>query len=208
MVYLGFTMRVATVTEPMIDQDATAQGGGNDPCEEKLVEKLARFLSQRGVIDDLAMHRALRAQRQSGERFDLVLTRLGLIAEADLAGLVADFLGLPLVHPRQLPEVPLLTDRLQLPFLKSNRIIPVADRGDSLLVAVADPFNTEAAAALSYLLGRPVECGVMAAGEIERALSCSTAAAGRRRSKLRPRRPGRRARTTCAAWRTWRARRR
>jgi general secretion pathway protein E len=165
----------------MIDQDATAQCRGNDPCEEELVEKLARFLSQRGVIDDLAMHRALRAQRQSGERFDLVLTRLGLIAEADLAGLLADFLGILLVHPGQLPEVPLLTDRLQLPFLKSNRIIPVADRGDSLLVAVADPFNTEAAAALSYLLGRPVECGVMAAGEIERALErlygCGGAAA-------------------------------
>ena len=163
-------MRVATVTEPMIDQHAAAQGGGIDPCEEESVEKLARFLSRRGVLDDLAMQRALRAQRQSGERFDLVLTRLGLIAEADLAGLVADFLGLPLVQPGELPEVPLLADRLQLPFLKSNRIMPVADRGDSLLVAVADPFNREAAAALSYLLGRPVECGVMAAGDIERAL--------------------------------------
>jgi general secretion pathway protein E len=154
----------------MIDQHAAAKGGGIDPCEEESVEKLAHFLSRRGVLDDLAMRRARRAQRQSGERFDLVLTRLGLIAEADLAGLVADFLGLPLVQLGELPAVPLLADRLQLPFLKSNRIIPVADRGDSLLVAVADPFNREAVAALSYLLGRPVECGVMAAGDIERAL--------------------------------------
>src|SRR5262245_4987765 len=130
----------------MIDQDAALPGEGADPCDEDLVERLAHFLSRRGVLDDLAMHRALRAQRQSGERFDLVLTRLGLIAEADLAGLLADFLGLPLVPPGQLPEVPLLADRLQLPFLKSNRIIPVADRGECLLVAVADPFNTEAPA--------------------------------------------------------------
>jgi general secretion pathway protein E len=154
----------------MIDQDAALPGGGADPCDEDLVERLADFLSRRGVLDDLAMHRALRAQRQSGERFDLVLTRLGLIAETDLAGLLADFLGLPLVDADQLPEVPLLADRLQLPFLKSNRVIPIADRGESLLVAVADPFNTETPAALSYLLGRPVERGVMAAGDIERAL--------------------------------------
>jgi general secretion pathway protein E len=158
--------------EPMIDQDATsaAQGARSGPSEGELVEKLAGFLAQKGVLDHLALHRALRAQRQSGERFDLVLTRLGLIAEADLAGLVAQFLGLPLMQPEELPEVALLADRLQLPFLQSNRIVPVADKGDSLLVAVADPFNTEAPAALSYLLGRPVERGVMAAGEIERAL--------------------------------------
>jgi general secretion pathway protein E len=146
------------------------QQGGIDPSDQGLIERLAAFLAQRGVLDELALHRALRAQRQSGERFDLVLTRLGLIAEADLARLLAEFLGLPMVDPAQLPEVPLLPDRLQLPYLKGNRIIPVADGGDRLLVAIADPFNTEAPAALSYLLGRPVDCGVMAAGDIERAL--------------------------------------
>lgn len=154
----------------MIDEGAAAQRGGVDPYDEGLVERLAVFLSERGVLDELAVHRAVRAQRQSAERFDLVLTRLGLVAEADLARLLAEFLGLPLLDPGQLPEVPLLADCLQLQFLKGNRIIPIADRDDSLLVAIADPFNTEAGAALSYLLGRPVECGVMAAGEIERAL--------------------------------------
>ena len=153
-----------------MDQDAAAQQGTVDPSDQGLIERLAAFLASRGVLDELALHRALRAQRQSGERFDLVLTRLGLVAEADLARLLAEFLGLPLLDPRQLPEAPLMADRLQLQFLKGNRIVPVADRGSSLLVAIADPFNTEAAAALSYLLERPVECGVMPAGDIERAL--------------------------------------
>ena len=164
--------------------------------DEGLIERLAAFLASRGVLDELALHRALRAQRQSGERFDLVLTRLGLIAEADLARLLAEFLGLPLLDPSQLPEVPLLADRLQLQFLKSNRIIPVADRGDSLLVAIADPFNTEAAAAVSYLLDRPVECGVMPAGDIERALERLYGRGGtvRGRGRLRGGRPGQRGR--------------
>src|SRR5262245_14031150 len=108
----------------MTDQDHGTDRRGADPCDEGLVERLAAFLSTRGVLDELAMHRGLRAQRQSGERFDLVLARLGLIAEADLARLLAEFLGLPLLHPAELPEVPLLADRLQLPFLKSNRIVP------------------------------------------------------------------------------------
>jgi general secretion pathway protein E len=161
---------VAKSLKPMTEQDAATQQGSIDPSDQGLIERLAAFLARRGVLDELTLHRALRAQRQSGERFDLVLTRLGLIAEADLARLLAEFLGLPLIDLAQLPEVPLLADRLQLQFLKGSRIIPVADRGDSLLVAMADPFNAEAAAALSYLLGRPVEYGVMPAGDIERAL--------------------------------------
>jgi general secretion pathway protein E len=158
--------------EPTIDQHAASavRGAGLGPGAGDPGERLARFLAERGALDELALQRALRAQRQSGERLDVVLTRLGLVAEADLAALVAELLGLRLVQPEELPERPLLADRLQLAFLKSNRIVPVADRGDSLMVAVADPFNTEAPAALSYLLGRPVERGVMAAGEIERAL--------------------------------------
>ena len=154
----------------MIDEGSAARHGAIDPSDAEFVEKLAAFLTKRGVLDELAMHRAQRAQRQSGERFDLVLTRLGLVSEADLAGLLADFLGLPLVDASQLPEVPLLADRLQLQFLMSNRIIPIAERGDTLVLAVADPFKPDPVAAVGYLLGRPVEHCIMPAGEIERAL--------------------------------------
>jgi general secretion pathway protein E len=151
----------------MTDQAARR---GSDPRGEDFVEKLGAHLLSRGVLDEFAMHRAQRAQHQSGERFDLVLTRLGLVGEAELAKLLADFLGLPLVDPKELPDAPILADRLQLKFLASNRIIPVAEVGETVVLATADPFNTEAVAAVGYLLGRPVEHRIMPAGEIERAL--------------------------------------
>lgn len=154
----------------MMDQGSAARHGAIDPSDAEFVDKLAAFLSARGVLDELAMHRAQRAQRQSGERFDLVLTRLGLVSEADLAKLLAEFLGLRLVGAADLPEVPLLADRLQLNFLMSNRIIPIAENGETLLVAVADPFKTDPVSAVGYLLGRPIEHCIMPAGEIERAL--------------------------------------
>ena len=78
----------------MTSQASAAQGRGLDPRSEAFVEELAASsCSQRGTLDELAVHRAQRAQRQSGERFDLVLTRLGLVPEADLARLLAEFLG-------------------------------------------------------------------------------------------------------------------
>jgi general secretion pathway protein E len=154
----------------MTEQGPAVRHGGADPRSEDFVDRLAAFLSARGAIDELALHRAQRAQRQSGERFDLVLTRLGLIPESDLTKLLAEFLGMPLVSARDLPEIPLLADRLELQFLKGNRIIPVAERGDTVILATADPFNTDPIFAIGFLLGRPVEHRIMAPGEIEQAL--------------------------------------
>ena len=154
----------------MTSQATAARSAGIDPRSEAFVEQLAAFLLQRGTLDELAVHRAQRAQRQSAERFDLVLTRLGLVPEAHMARLLAEFLGVALADAKDLPDVALLADHLQLNFLMSNRIIPIAEQGDTLVVAAADPFNREPIDAIGYLLGRPVEQRVMAAGEIERAL--------------------------------------
>jgi general secretion pathway protein E len=154
----------------MTEQAPAVRNGDTDPRSEQFVDRLAAFLSERGVLDELALHRAQRAQRQSGERFDLVLTRLGLIPEGDLARLLADFAGMALLDPRQLPDIPLLADQLELQFLKNNRIIPVAERGDTVILATADPFNMDPIHAVGYLLGRPVEHRIMAPGDIEQAL--------------------------------------
>lgn len=154
----------------MTDQGPAARRVGTDPRSDEFVDKLTAFLSARGALDDLALHRAQRAQRQSGERFDLVLTRLGLIPEAELARLLAEFLGMPLVNAKELPEIPLLADKLELQFLKGNRIIPIAERGDTIVLATADPFNTDPIAAVGYLLARPVEHRIMAPADIEQGL--------------------------------------
>ena len=154
----------------MNSQPARRAGADADPRSAEFVERLGEFLLQQGKLDELALHRAQRAQKQSGERFDLVLTRLGLLPDTDMARLLAEFLEIPLAHAKDLPEVALLRDELQLSFLMSNRIIPIAELGEAIVVATADPFNTEPIDAIGYLLSRPVEQRVMAAGEVERAI--------------------------------------
>jgi general secretion pathway protein E len=60
----------------------------------------------------------------------------------------------PLADAKDLPDLALLADRLQLNFLMSNRIIPLAEQGDTLVVASADPFNREPIDGIGYLLSR------------------------------------------------------
>ncbi len=142
-----------------------------DPRSVEFADRFSEFLLAEKFLDELAVRRAQRAQRQSGERFDLVLMRLGLLSDGVMARALANFCKLPLVAEGQFPEEALLPDQISMSFLKLNRLVPLADKGDHISVAVADPFSLEAIDALSYLLGRPIKRCIAPEGDIEAAIS-------------------------------------
>jgi general secretion pathway protein E len=141
-----------------------------DPRSEAFADRLGQFLLERGILDKSALGRARSAQAKTSERFDLVLSRLGLVPEAQVARLLADFLSLAFVEGEELPQHRVLENGVRPAFLKANRILPVVFNGDALVVAVADPFNQDAIQSLSYLIDRPVEERVAAPSDIEKAL--------------------------------------
>jgi general secretion pathway protein E len=140
-----------------------------DPRDEAFVTDFGKVLVERGVIDELSVNRAQRAQRQSGERFDLVLTRLGLMSEAGLTKELSAYLGLPLAAASELPDTLLFADELPLSFIRAHRVLPISTDASSVVLAVADPFDVEAMTAIGYLLDRRVECRIAATGDLERA---------------------------------------
>ncbi len=147
------------------------RGSGQvDPHSADFAEHFGAFLLHGRLVDELAVRRAQRAQRQSGERFDLVLTRLGLIPEADLVKALAGYLAMPLALRTDFPDTPVHADRLQLAFLKAHHLLPLADESDRLVIAMSDPFDTEAVAAVAFLFEQPVTCCLAPASEIKAAL--------------------------------------
>lgn len=140
------------------------------PTEAPFAEAFADVLLGEALVDAAAISRARRAAEAASERLDLVLVKLGLISESDLCIAYAAYCGLPLVGPGDLPEQPILADRLKLSFLKANRILPISFDGRNLLIATADPFVGEAVQAISYMLDIGVDLAVIAPAEIERAL--------------------------------------
>ena len=144
---------------------------GFDPRSAEFAEHFGAFLIGRGTLDELAVGRARRAQRQSGEKFHLVLQRLGLLSDAPMAAELARYCNLRHVTEADFPAAPVAADAFELSFLKTNRILPLADRDGAMEVAVADPFNTEAVAAMSYMLGCPVRACVAADGAIDNGLA-------------------------------------
>lgn len=141
-----------------------------DPHSVEFAESFGTFLQHEKLLDELAVRRAQRAQRQSGERFDLVLTRLGLMPESDVVKALARYLAIPLATAADFPDTPVHADRLPVAFLKSHRLLPLADEADRLVIAIADPFDTEAVAAVSFLFEQPVACCLAPASVIEAAI--------------------------------------
>src|SRR5262245_56533743 len=156
---------------PVLMTSTSAQTGRDmvDPRSGAFADRLGGFLLERGILDKSAIVRATSAQAKTNERFDLVLTRLGLIPEGSIARVLADFLALDSVDTGQLPDRPVLENGVRPGFLKDNRILPIGFSGDALVVAVADPFNTDAIQSLSYLIDRPVEQRIAAPSDVEKA---------------------------------------
>ena len=140
------------------------------PKDAAFAQAFADLLVNEGLVDAAAVARARRAAEAASERLDLVLVKLGLISESDLCIAYATYCDLPLLGPGDLPEQPILADRLKLSFLKANRILPITFDGRKLLVATADPFVDEAAQAIGYMLDVAVDLAVISPAEIERAL--------------------------------------
>ncbi|MEQ1718045.1 MAG: GspE/PulE family protein [Hyphomicrobium sp.] len=150
---------------------ATLPAQATDMRSEAFVRAFSDLLVQKRVLDELALRRAERAQRQSGERFDVVLSRLGLVPEGILSAALADYFGIDVAAPQSFPAAPLFAGELQVPFLKANKILPLAVEGEGVVVAVADPSTREAADALAYLLGRPVSIRLAGEAEIANAIT-------------------------------------
>ncbi|SNB82551.1 type II secretion system protein E (GspE) [Rhodoblastus acidophilus] len=120
-------------------------------------EEFGAFLQGQDALDERALQRVLRVARQSGERFDRVLTKLGLIAEADLAAHLAAFLNLSEVTPTNALVDIAASELAPQKFLRANCVLPLRAEGERLSVAVIDPFDHDALDALAYATGLNIE---------------------------------------------------
>jgi general secretion pathway protein E len=133
------------------------------------------LLAAAGLCDSIAIERARAVARDSGVGVAQALVRLGLVTERALAESWAAMLGLQLTLPGHYPETALLPDRLPARFLRDARAVPLAIkpvRGgrDTLVIAMADPFDHFTPAAIALAAGLDVQREVAIPIELEAAL--------------------------------------
>ncbi|WNV03293.1 type II secretion system ATPase GspE [Candidatus Methylospira mobilis] len=119
----------------------------------------------------MEINRAYRLAQQSEEvSLPLLLMRMGVISERDVAEGLADVSGLLLVKAAEYPSAAILPDSIPQRFLQENKVIGLNETPEAFEVAVADPLDRFLAHALSLACGKPVHMRVGLASEIEKAI--------------------------------------
>jgi len=121
-----------------------------------LSKAVGDLLIQRGKLDAPGLERALRLQSETGERVDLLLTKLGQVSERDMADALSTQLKLQIVENCDYPSEPVLPDHLSAKFLQEFRVLPLSDSSAGIVLAMADPLDSYVIQAIQLLANKPV----------------------------------------------------
>jgi len=154
---------------------------------------LERLVLERELAPAETLARAALVQTETGEPFDRVLTRLGLLSEDALARAIAEATGFRIATADDFPAEPVAPDRLSSRFLRAARAAPLRESAAAVEVAFVDPLRESDRQALAFALSRPIVPLVARSGDME---------AGRARQTRRTSSTSNASRT-CQATRPW-----
>ncbi|MEM7023312.1 MAG: type II secretion system ATPase GspE [Pseudomonadota bacterium] len=133
-------------------------------------EALGELLIARRQLDTAGLERAQRVRQASDERLHLLLSKLGLVSEREIAHGIAELMKLPLATEADYPDLLPDADRVSANFLREARVLPLSDTADRLVVAMADPLDSYTTNAMQLFAGKPVDVWVGVPADIEAAL--------------------------------------
>jgi len=151
-----------TSTAPLGEQDASA------PRRQRI--RLGDVLVQQRLLSEQQLDQALEQQRSSGKRLGRVLIDNGLITEDSLVQALARQLRIPFVNLKTFPVKGDAVRLLSESHARRHRAIVLDDKGEHLLVAMADPLDLFAYDELGRQLRRPLRMAVVAESQLLAAL--------------------------------------
>ncbi|MEM1092521.1 MAG: type II secretion system ATPase GspE [Pseudomonadota bacterium] len=153
----------------MADTARDEAGNADEALPEQLSEfdqELCSALVEAGRLRDADVVKAQRLAAESNDNFVGLLVRLGLVSERDVAETTAGLLDLKLMSSKDFPEVPPAVD-LPMRFMRERHVVPLAEQGDTVLLAMANPRDDYAMRAVGMALNRQIQPAVGIQSEID-----------------------------------------
>ena len=123
-------------------------------------KKLGEYLLEAGLVTEQQLKEALRRQRQTKEPLGHILSRTGMVSEADICHVLHTQLGLPIVDLQAVAIEDGVIRLIKEELAKKYTAIPIeVENRTTLRVAMADPLNAAALEDLRFQSGyfvRPV----------------------------------------------------
>lgn len=116
------------------------------------------------------LKRSLELQSENGVALGILLVRLGLVSDRDMANLLHRITEFSLLDDEEIPDVPILTEALSEKFLRDVYALPVTETDDNIVIAMADPGDEFTLQAIALASGKTVQIKIATTTQIENAL--------------------------------------
>ena len=119
--------------------------------------RLGEMLIARKLITTEELQQALELQKERGDKIGKILVDLGFVAQREVLAALAEQLSIEVASLDGPPAVTPETERLSARFLRQTRCLPARMRGETLLLAMADPLDFETIASVRQVTGLAVQ---------------------------------------------------
>lgn len=133
-------------------------------------KRLGKLLLEKELISQEQLDTALLQQKISGEKLGATLVALNFLSAEELASAFAEQLHLPMINVRTFLFDDNITKLLSQVHARRLQAVALEEKGDALLVTVADPFDLIVYDELVRILKRDVLLAVSPADDIKIAL--------------------------------------
>ena len=134
-------------------------------------QSLGEMLLSAGVLSESQLREAMAYQRNGALRLGEALVKLGHIDEPSLARMLAKQHGMPYVDLDKGKISEAILKRIPSELALEQGIVPLMEKGGTLIVAVDDPLKRLVADQLRFMLGLEVSCALAAPSALQRALA-------------------------------------
>ncbi|MDF1584660.1 MAG: ATPase, T2SS/T4P/T4SS family, partial [Methyloprofundus sp.] len=134
-------------------------------------QKFIETLIAQQSLRESDLNKVNKIQQQMQETgLPLLLIKLGLCSEKDVAQALATVSGLSVLTPADYPDTPVLPDDISLRFLKEFHLVGILAEENKLIVAVLDPENSFIKQSLSLKCELPIELKIGLLSDIDKAI--------------------------------------
>ncbi|MCH8550801.1 MAG: GspE/PulE family protein [Natronospirillum sp.] len=128
--------------------------------------RLGDLLVEKGVLTEGQLKLALGEQKNSGKKIGRLLVDMGMVSEDRMLTVLADHLDIPFLDLRRFNLDRELVQKLPESHARRYRCILLAERGNSVQLAMSDPLDLMARDEIARTLGKAVEPAIVRESEL------------------------------------------
>jgi type IV pilus assembly protein PilB len=132
---------------------------------------LMELLRERSLVSETQLAEIAEEHQRTGKSYSQIIVDFGLMNETQLLQAVADYLSLEYIDLESLDLTPALLRSIPSSAARMYNAVPVSTQGNTVTLAVLDPYNPQLAEELSFVLGKEVRLAVAPPKQIEAAVA-------------------------------------